>query len=82
MLAELRVLAPLLPVGSYVLVADTLIEEFPAGHYADRPWDRGDNPLTAVREFLAENPDYELDGRWARRGLLSEFRDGIIRRVG
>jgi len=81
-LAELRVLAPLLPVGSYVLVADTLIEEFPAGHYADRPWDRGDNPLTAVREFLAENPDYELDGRWARRGLLSEFRDGIIRRVG
>jgi cephalosporin hydroxylase len=81
-LAELRVLAPLLPVGSYVLVADTLIEEFPRGHYADRPWDRGNNPLTAVRQFLAENPDYELDGRWARRGLLSEFRDGIIRRVG
>jgi len=80
-LAELRVLAPLLPVGSYVLVADTLIEEFPEGHYADRPWDRGNNPLTALRQFIAEDGDYELDERWARRGLLSEFRDGIIRRV-
>ena len=37
-LAELRVLAPLLPAGSYVLVADTLVEEFPENHYANRPW--------------------------------------------
>ena len=80
-LAELRVLAPLLPIGSYILVADTLIEEFPPGHYADRPWDRGNNPLTALRQFLAENSGFEVDGRWARRGLLSEFRDGIVRRV-
>ena len=28
-LAELRALAPLLPAGGYVLVADTLVEEFP-----------------------------------------------------
>ena len=80
-LAELRVLAPLLPVGSYVLVADTLIEEFPAGHYGNRPWDRGDNPLTAVRQFLAENTDFVRDDSWARRGLLSEFRDGVLKRV-
>ena len=80
-LAELRVLAPLLPVGGYVLVADTLIEEFPHGHYADRPWDRGNNPLTALRQFIAEDRRFEIDERWARRGLLSEFRDGILRRV-
>ncbi len=79
---ELVSLAPLLPVGSFVLVADTLIEEFPAGHFADRPWDRGNNPLTAVRQFLAEHPEFELDPSWSRRGLLSEFRDGILRKVG
>lgn len=78
---ELVSLAPLLPAGSFVLVADTLIEEFPAGHFADRPWDRGDNPLTAARQFLAENGDFELDTTWSRRGLLSEFRDGILRKV-
>ena len=50
-LKELRQHAPLLPIGSLVLVADTLIEEFPPGHYPDRPWDQGNNPMTAVRAF-------------------------------
>lgn len=80
-LAELRVLAPLLPAGSYVLVADTLVEEFPENFYADRPWGRGNNPYTALRQFLTEDADYELDATWSRRGLLSEFRDGIARRI-
>lgn len=80
-LAELRSLAPLLPVGSHVLVADTLIEEFPPGHFEDRPWDRGDNPLTALRAFLEEDDRFEPDPAWGRRALLSEFRDGVLRRT-
>lgn len=80
-LAELRSLAKLLPVGGLVLVADTLIEEFPAGHYANRPWDRGNNPLTAIEAFLAADTDFVREEGWSRRGLLSEFRDGILRRV-
>jgi cephalosporin hydroxylase len=80
-LAELRALAPLLPVGSYVLVADTIVEEFPEGHYQDRSWDRGNNPLTASREFLAERDDFELDADWSRRALVTEFRDGILVRT-
>lgn len=80
-LAELRMLATLLPVGSFVLVADTLIEEFPEGHFAHhRPWDRGSNPLTALRLFLDEDRRFELATEWCRRGLMTEFRDGIIRR--
>lgn len=80
-LAELRLLAPLLPAGGLVLVADTLIEEFPAGYYANRPWDRGDNPATAVRSFLEEREDFEPARDWARRALLTEFRDGVLRRT-
>jgi cephalosporin hydroxylase len=80
-LAELRMLAPLLPVGGLVLVADTLVEEFPAGFYPDRPWDKGNNPLTAVRAFLDENSAFEAAPDWSRRALVTEFRDGIIRRV-
>ena len=79
-LAELRVLAPLLPQGGLVLVADTLVEEFPEGHYEGRPWDRGNNPLTAVRAFLAEQSDFVPSAEWGRRALLSEFRDGILER--
>jgi cephalosporin hydroxylase len=80
-LAELRALAPLLPVGSYVLVADTIVEEFPQGHYKDRDWDRGDNPMTAVRAFVAERDDFELDRAWSRRALVTEFRDGMLVRT-
>lgn len=81
-LAELRALAPLLPVGGVVMVADTLIEEFPDGHFADRPWGRGDNPATAVEAFLAEREDFARAPEWGRRALSSEFRDGILRREG
>lgn len=77
-LAELRSLAPLLPSGSFVLVADTLIEEFPPGHFKDRPWDRGSSPLTALRAFMAEDDHFVPSPEWNRRALVSEFRDGII----
>jgi cephalosporin hydroxylase len=80
-LSELRVLAPLLPSGGLVLVADTLVEEFPDGHYEGRPWDRGNNPMTAVRAFLDEQAEFGPATEWSRRALLSEFRDGILRRA-
>ena len=80
-LAELHSLAPLLPLGAYVLVADTLIEEFPQGHYRGRPWDRGNNPMTAVRQFLDETSNFEMDPDWSRRALVSEFRDGVLRKL-
>lgn len=80
-LAELRVLAPLLPAGAFVLVADTLVEELPAGYYQNRPWDAGNNPATAVAAFLKEHEDFQLASEWCRRALVTEFRDGILRRA-
>lgn len=80
-LAELHLLTPMLPVGSVVVVADTIIAEMPESLYADRPWGIGDNPLTAVAEFLLSNASYELHNRWANRGLLSELHNGILIKV-
>lgn len=79
-LGELLNHAPAMPIDSLILVADTLIEEFPPGHYPDRPWDNGDNPLTAVKEFLSQNSDYRISEKWSRRGLITEFRDGVLER--
>ena len=79
-LGELEALAPLLPSGGMVLVADTLVEEFPEGHYEGRPWDRGDNPMTAVNAFLEARDDFDRADTWGRRALVTEFRDGILRR--
>lgn len=79
-LGELEALAPLLPTGGLVLVADTLVEEFPEGHYEGRPWDRGNNPMTAVNAFLEAHDDFTRADEWGRRALVTEFRDGILRR--
>ena len=80
-LRELNALAVLLPVGSVIVVADTLVEELPHDYCSNRPWGRGNNPLTAVNEFLRNNLDFELDQRWCRRSLMGECRDGILIRV-
>jgi cephalosporin hydroxylase len=77
---ELVALAPLLPVGSTIIVADTIVEEMPENYYQNRPWGRGNNPYTATREFLMKYPNFELDLRWSRRSLLGECRDGILTR--
>jgi cephalosporin hydroxylase len=80
-LRELEALAPLMPIGSTVIVADTIVEEMPENYYLNRPWGRGNNPYTATQEFLMKHPNFELDSRWARRSLLGECRDGILNRT-
>jgi cephalosporin hydroxylase len=77
-LKELELFNELLPVGSIIMVADTIIEEMPEEYYVDRPWDKGSNPLTAVNQFLKSNSKFVRDDRWCRRSIMGECRDGII----
>jgi cephalosporin hydroxylase len=77
-LKELNALAPILPLGSIVIIADTIIQEMPKDYYLSRPWGRGNNPFSAVTEFLNSNSDFEMDLRWSRRSLMGECRDGIL----
>lgn len=60
-LDELRAYAPLVTPGSYCVVFDTVIENLRPGSFPDRPWDHGDNPMTAVREYLTDHPEFEID---------------------
>jgi len=80
-LRELNFLAPLLPMKSIVIVADTIVEEMPENYYPNRPWGKGSNPFTATQQFLKLNRNFEMDLRWSRRSLLGECRDGILRRT-
>lgn len=79
---ELELYAPLVSPGSYLVLPDTFIEYFPKGYYADRPWDVGDNPMTAMREFLASHPEFQIDrARCDKLGITEAF-DGYLKRVG
>ena len=81
-LAELNAYADLVPVGSYCIVFDTAIEDLPAGSFPDRPWDVGNNPKTAVHEWLKNHPEFEIDKDIDNKLLISVAPDGYLKRVG
>tara|TARA_B100000900_G_C20533878_1_gene697500 strand:- start:142 stop:888 length:747 start_codon:yes stop_codon:yes gene_type:complete len=79
-LEELKAYASLTSIGSYCVVFDTLIEDRPKGFY-DRPWDKGDNPKTAVWEYLKECDDFVIDKDIDNKILISVAPDGYLKRV-
>lgn len=80
-LAELRAYAPLVSTGSYCVVLDTSIEELPDGWCDDRPWGKGNNPRTAVWQFLQETDDFKIDMDRYHKLLVSVAPDGFLQRV-
>jgi cephalosporin hydroxylase len=81
-LAELRAYAPLVSVGSYCVVMDTIVEDLPASLYPDRPWGPGNSPKTAVRQFLTEHGGFEIDHDIEAKLLITVAPSGWLRRVG
>jgi cephalosporin hydroxylase len=80
-LAELNAYADLVSVGSYCIVFDTAIEDLPAGSFPDRPWDVGNNPKTAVHEWLKTHPEFEIDKAIDNKLLISVAPDGYLKRL-
>ena len=80
-LAELNAYADLVSVGNYCIIFDTAIEDLPAGSFPDRPWDVGNNPKTAVHEWLKIHPEFEIDKDIDNKLLISVAPDGYLRRV-
>lgn len=80
-LAELRAYAPLTSVGSYCVVFDTVVEDMPAEMFADRPWGPGNNPKTAVWEYLTTHPEFEIDKGIQHKLLITVAPDGYLKRV-
>jgi cephalosporin hydroxylase len=93
-LAELEAYAPLTSLGSYCIVWDTGVEDLPKGFCADRPWGKGNNPKTAVREYLARLGanrqsaapgaplSFEIDKVIEAKLMITAAPDGFLRRVG
>jgi len=80
-LAELKAYAPLTSKDSYCIVFDTLVEDLPQGFFADRPWDIGNNPKTAVWEWLKTNPNFEIDKAIPHKLQVTSAPDGFLRRT-
>jgi cephalosporin hydroxylase len=80
-LAELKAYAPLVSVGSYCVVMDTLVDDMPKEMFPDRPWGPGNNPKTAVWEYLKSHPEFEIDKSIQHKLLITVAPDGYLKRV-
>lgn len=84
---ELELYAPLVSVGSYLVVFDTLIENMPKNFYKNRPWSKGNNPMTAVSKYLKkikknkEKFEFKIDEEIENSLLISVSPGGYFKRI-
>jgi cephalosporin hydroxylase len=62
-------------------VFDTVIEDMPVDAFRDRPWGVGNNPKTAVHEFLKTNARFVIDTDMEAKLLITVAPDGCLRCV-
>ncbi len=79
-LAELNGYAPLVGSGSYCVVFDTYIENMKPDFFPDRPWDVGNNPMTAVKKWLADNQDFTVDSEMETKLQVTVAPYGFLKR--
>jgi len=80
-LKELELYSPFVSKGSYLVVFDTIIEYFPKGFFKDRPWDKGNNSFTAVKEFLKHHKDFIIDKKIENKLLITCLPNGILKKL-
>ncbi|MBF8176680.1 cephalosporin hydroxylase family protein [Herminiimonas contaminans] len=80
-LAELNAYAPLVSKGSYCIVLDTIVEDMPDDFFPDRPWGPGNNPKTAVWEYLKSHNEFSIDKSIDHKLLISVAPDGFLKRT-
>lgn len=92
-LAELKAYTSLVSQGSYVVVWDTGVEDLPDDFVTNRPWGKGNNPKTAVWEFLRLSNTsvlqdknggrlvFEIDKEIEARIAITAGPDGFLKRV-
>ena len=81
-LMELKSYSPLVKPSSYIVVFDTQIENTDLVNNADKPWGQGNNPMTAVKNFLQENSRFQIDREIEDKLQITECPSGYLKCVG
>jgi cephalosporin hydroxylase len=78
-LEELNLYSHLVTKDSYLVAFDTIVEDMPDDFFPDRPWGKGNNPKTAVWEFLKKNNRFEIDKELESKLLITVAPDGYLK---
>jgi cephalosporin hydroxylase len=80
--AELDAYAPMVSIGSYCVVMDTLVQDMPPDlQPTNRPWGLDNNPKTAVFEYLKSHSNFEIDKDIQHKLLITVAPDGYLKRL-
>jgi cephalosporin hydroxylase len=80
-LKELKAYASLVSLESYCVVFDTIIEDMPKNNFSDRTWGPGNNPKTAVWEYLKTHPEFVIDKQIQNKLLITVAPDGYLKKI-
>lgn len=78
---EINIYKHFVSKNSYLVVGDTFTEYFPKGYYKNRPWDVGNNPMTALVEFLKNNNNFKIDQDICAKLQITETFDGYLKKI-
>lgn len=79
-LKELKLYTEVVSVKSYIIVDDTGVEDLPEGTTSNRRWGKGNNPGTALREFLKGDDKFEIDDTYSKL-IITGSPNGYLKRI-
>ena len=77
-LEELRLYGPLVTEGQFLVVSDTVVEDIPPQSHRPREWGPGNNPKTALQEYLLETDRFQPDPWYNSKVLITSSRGGYL----
>jgi cephalosporin hydroxylase len=80
-LKELNIYSQFVNIGSYIIAFDTFVEDLPQRLHQDRPWGHGNNPKTAVKEFLSTNDHFVVDETFEGKLVITSAPRGFLKRI-
>lgn len=78
-LKELEAYSSLVKKGSYIIVFDTMVEDMPKNSFPNKPWNKKNNPKTAVREFLKKNKRFKVNKEFEEKLLITSSPEGFLK---
>lgn len=81
-LKELELYAPLVSKDSYCVVFDTVVEDMGLDwDWGIRDWGVGNNPKTAVYEYLKQNKDFKIDSSIDSKLIVTVAPSGYLKKI-
>jgi cephalosporin hydroxylase len=77
-LKELQLWSKLVMKGSYIVVCDTIVEFIESPSDRVRPWGKGNNPFTAVQEFLTLSSRFSSENEYNSKSLTTFHPGGFL----